>query len=222
MVLNKHQQKVDYTTTKPNFVTYQGVVQDENNNPIKASVFVVDKETQDLVASFETNSITGKYTFTLPVGKEYSFLVSSEGYGFFSEDITLTNDNTIPDKREISMIKLEVGKKIVLRNIYYDFDKYSLRNESNVELNNLYNIMVSNPKLVIEISSHTDIIGSDAYNKRLSLNRAKVVVDYLVSRGISIQRLKYAGYGFDQPLTSNDTDEGRQLNRRTEFKILSN
>ena len=222
ITLNRESQKVDYTAVKPNFVTYQGVVQDENNNPIKASIFVIDKETQDLVASFETNSNTGKYTFSLPIGREYSFLVSSEGYGFFSENIILNNDETRPENRQISMIKLDVGKKFVLRNIYYDFDKYSLRKESNTELNNLYNIMIANPKLVIEISSHTDIIGSAAYNKVLSLNRAKVVVDYLVSRGISKSRLKYAGYGFDQPIAPNDTDEGRQLNRRTEFKILSN
>ena len=221
-VLNRDNQKVDITTVKPNFITYQGVVQDENNKPIKASIFVVDKETQELVASFETNSITGKYTFSLPVGRDYSFLVSSEGYGFFSEDITLNKEDIKPKERQVSMIKLEVGNKFVLRNIYYDFDKYSLRKESNTELNNLYNIMIANPKLVIEISSHTDIIGSAAYNKVLSLNRAKVVVDYLVARGISKSRLKYAGYGFDQPMAPNDTHEGRQLNRRTEFKILSN
>lgn len=219
--LNRDHNKADYAAVKPNFVIYQGVVQDENNKPVKASIFVIDKESQDLVASFETNSITGKYTFSLPVGRDYSFLVSSEGYGFFSENITLSSDNE-PQSREISMIKLDVGKKFVLRNIYYDFDKYSIRRESNIELSNLYNIMISNPKLVIEISGHTDIVGSNEYNKRLSYNRAKAVVDYLVSRGISKKRLKYAGYGFDQPLTPNDTDEGRQLNRRTEFKILSN
>jgi outer membrane protein OmpA-like peptidoglycan-associated protein len=221
-IINREQPRNDVSTVRPNFVTYQGVVQDENNNPIKASIFVVDKETQDLVASFETNSATGKYTFSLPVGRDYSFLVSAEGYGFFSENITLNKEDIQPKERQVSMIKLEVGKKFVLRNIYYDFDKYSLRKESNTELNNLYNILIANPKMVIEISSHTDIIGSAAYNKTLSLNRAKVVVDYLVSRGISKNRLKYAGYGFDQPIAPNDTPEGRQLNRRTEFKILSN
>ncbi len=210
----------NYTIPSKEMVTYKGVVKDEYNNPIKASVFVLDKATNELVGSFETNSITGKYLISLPLG-EYSLLVSADGYNFYSENLSL-KDSTGNLEKGISLGRLDIGKKFVLRNIFFDFDKSTLRPQSNIELNNLYNIMVTNPKLRIEISGHTDIIGSAEYNKSLSMRRAMAVVDYLISRGISKNRMTYAGYGFDEPMAPNDTDEGRQLNRRTEFKIIGN
>jgi outer membrane protein OmpA-like peptidoglycan-associated protein len=90
------------------------------------------------------------------------------------------------------------------------------------ELDRLSKLLEQNPKIRIEISSHTDNVGSAAYNQKLSTNRALSVVNYLVDKkGISKDRLEYKGYGFDDPIALNDTDQGRQLNRRTEFKILS-
>jgi outer membrane protein OmpA-like peptidoglycan-associated protein len=117
---------------------------------------------------------------------------------------------------------MEVGQKIVLRNIFFDFNKSSLRPESNVELENLLKLLNENTKMKIEISGHTDNVGSAQYNKKLSESRAKSVVDYLTSKGINKDRLSFAGYGFDEPIAPNDTEEGRQLNRRTEFKIVQN
>ena len=90
------------------------------------------------------------------------------------------------------------------------------------ELDRLAKLLEQNPKIRIEISSHTDNVGSAAYNQKLSTNRALSVVNYLVDKkGIDKDRLEYKGYGFDDPIAPNDTDQGRQLNRRTEFKILS-
>jgi outer membrane protein OmpA-like peptidoglycan-associated protein len=117
---------------------------------------------------------------------------------------------------------LEIGKKIVLRNIFYDFNKSSLRPASIAELDRLTLLLEQNPTMRIEISSHTDNIGSAVYNAKLSLNRAVSVVDYLLDKkGINKDRIEYKGYGFEQPIAPNDSDQGRQLNRRTEFKILS-
>jgi outer membrane protein OmpA-like peptidoglycan-associated protein len=110
----------------------------------------------------------------------------------------------------------------VLKNIFYDFDKSTLRQASMAELDRLTKLLEQNPKMRIEISSHTDNVGSAAYNEKLSASRALSVVNYLVEKkGINKDRLEFKGYGFTQPIAPNDTDQGRQLNRRTEFKILS-
>jgi len=116
--------------------------------------------------------------------------------------------------------ELRVGDRIVLRNILYDFDKATLRPESIEELGKLIEFMEARPNLRVEISSHTDNRGSARYNKRLSEQRAQSVVDYLTNNGIDISRLEAVGYGFDDPIATNDTDEGRQMNRRTEFKVI--
>jgi outer membrane protein OmpA-like peptidoglycan-associated protein len=207
----------------PMMVMIKGTILDENQTPVEAQVDVIEKKSKAPVASFGTNGVNGNYAISLPAGKEYSISVKAKGYTFYSE--TLSVPDTAKAKqinKGISMIKLDPGKRIVLRNIFYDFDRSTLRPESNVELMNILELLNTNPNLKIQISSHTDNIGSAAYNKKLSLDRAKSVVDFLVQRGISKDRLVSAGYGFDQPMTSNDTDAGRQLNRRTEFMIISN
>ena len=119
------------------------------------------------------------------------------------------------------MKKIEVGNKIVLNNIFFDFGKASLRPESTAELDRLVKMLNDMSSLKIEISGHTDNVGNAAFNKTLSENRAKAVVDYLVKKGINQKRLTFVGYGFDQPIAPNDTEEGRQKNRRTEFKVVS-
>ena len=108
-----------------------------------------------------------------------------------------------------------------MKNIFFDFDKATLRSESTNELQRLTKLLNDVPSLKIEISGHTDSKGADDYNKKLSNSRAKSVVDNLIKAGITADRLTFAGYGEEQPIATNDTDDGRQLNRRTEFKILS-
>jgi outer membrane protein OmpA-like peptidoglycan-associated protein len=115
----------------------------------------------------------------------------------------------------------KVGESIILRNIYFDFDKATLRPQSIEELDHLYQFLVNNPTAIVEISAHTDRIGSYEYNINLSKRRAQAVVDYLINKGIDSKRLITKGYGFTKPVATNLTEEGRQLNRRVEFKILS-
>jgi OOP family OmpA-OmpF porin len=134
--------------------------------------------------------------------------------------VNTTTNTTVIEKTEATY-KFEVGEKIVLNNIFFDFNKATLRPESYTELNRLVKQLKDMPTVKIEISGHTDNIGSAAYNKTLSESRAKSVVNYLLQNGIDKSRLTYVGYGFDQPIASNSTDEGRQKNRRTEFKVLS-
>ena len=108
----------------------------------------------------------------------------------------------------------------MLNNIFFDFDKSTLKPESITELDKVYELMVANPEMRVEISGHTDNKGSAEYNKGLSMRRAQVVVNYLIKKGIKKNRMKAMGYGFDRPIDTNDTDEGRAHNRRTEFTII--
>ena len=109
----------------------------------------------------------------------------------------------------------------MLKNIFFDSRESTIRKESTPELERLVELLKSNPSIKIEISGHTDNIGAEDYNKNLSEERAKAVVDYLIKKSVDTARLEYAGLGYSKPISSNETEEGRQLNRRTEFKVIS-
>lgn len=198
------------------------IVDDKTSDPLAATIELTDNTKNEVIASFESNSSTGKYLVSLPSGVNYGIAVKADGYLFHSENFDIPASTGYREEtKDIRMKKIEVGNKIVLNNIFFDFDKSTLRPESKAELDRLTTMLNDMPSLKIEISGHTDNIGSAAYNKTLSENRAKSVVDYLIKAGISADRLTYKGYGFDQPIASNDTEEGRQQNRRTEFKVVS-
>ena len=207
-----------------NVTILKGIVVDAlSKTPLEAMIVITDNEKNEVVATFQSNSKSGKYLISLPSGRNYGIAVTLEDYLFYSENIDLPASKTYQEiDKDIELSKLEVGQKIVLRNIFYDFNKSSLRDQSISELDRLTKLLETNPAMRIEISSHTDNVGSAAYNEKLSLSRAQSVVDYLVNKkGIKKERLEFKGYGFTQPIAPNDTDQGRQLNRRTEFKILS-
>lgn len=201
----------------------KGVVTDAlTTKPLEAIIELVDNQKNEIVASFTSNSATGKYLVSLPAGKNYGIAVKKEGYLFHSENFDIPATAAFQEvTKDVALNNVSVGTKIILKNIFFDFDKATLRPESTNELQRLTKLLNDVPTLKIEISGHTDSKGAADYNQKLSQNRAKAVVDYLVKAGISQDRLTYAGYGKDQPIATNDTDEGRQLNRRTEFKIIS-
>jgi outer membrane protein OmpA-like peptidoglycan-associated protein len=157
---------------------------------------------------------------SLPSGINYGIVVRQEGYLFHSENFDLPAGAAYAEVvKDIALKKLDIGVKVVLNNIFFDFDKASLRPESTSELERLQKLLAETPALRLEISGHTDNVGNAAYNKDLSQRRAKAVVDYLVQKGVSKDRLTFAGYGDTQPVAPNTTKGGRQLNRRTEFKV---
>ena len=177
-----------------------------------ATIDLIDNKTNQTLATFESNASTGRYLVSLPSGKNYGLAVKATGYLFHSENFDLPDTAQYQEiEKEIALKKMEVGSKIVLRNIFFDFNKSTLRPESNAELQNLLTLMTENPKLKIEISGHTDNIGSAAYNQKLSESRAQSVVNFLLGKGIDKSRLTFAGYGFDQPIAPNDTEESRQF-----------
>lgn len=225
---NKKEEKVikqieTKTNPEPRLTILKGVISDElSKKPLDASIEIIDNEQNKIIYTFNSNSSSGKYLTSLPAGKNYGIAVKKEGYLFHSENFNVLDSAAFQTIiKDIDLKKIQVGSTIVLKNIFYDFDKATLRQESTYELGRLLKLLVEMPNLKIEISSHTDSKGANDYNFKLSDIRAKSVVDYLISKGISKDRLVSKGYGEEKPISTNDTDEGRQLNRRTEFKVLS-
>ncbi|MDR1226597.1 MAG: OmpA family protein [Prevotellaceae bacterium] len=216
------EKRVEETSTAVTLL--KGIVKDaKTKKPILAKIDVTDNELGEVIASFETNSQTGRYMVSLPSGKNYGLVVKADNYLFYSENIDVRGNAEYQEiYKDIELNGLAVGAKVVLRNLFFESGKAVLTKESVTELNRLLVMMTDMPKLRIEISGHTDNVGSAAFNKKLSQERAKAVVDYLVKDGIDISRLTYVGYGFDQPVADNKTAAGKAQNRRTEFKIIGN
>jgi outer membrane protein OmpA-like peptidoglycan-associated protein/tetratricopeptide (TPR) repeat protein len=205
-----------------NVTILTGIIRDDKTKqPLVATVEIYDNQAQKVVTTLESNSATGKYLVTLPSGKNYGVSVSAKNYLFHSENFDIPKSAAYQKiTKNIDLMSIEIGSKIILKNIFFDTAKSTLRDESNRELARLLEIMNDNPSIVIEISGHTDNRGSDAYNQKLSEDRAKVVVEYLTAKGVKAKRMVAKGYGEAQPIVPNDTKEHLQMNRRTEFKII--
>jgi outer membrane protein OmpA-like peptidoglycan-associated protein len=186
----------------------------------KASVRLADVMTDKPIKEGITGP-SGFYQVAIPAGKDYSISATAQGYSFHTErfNVAKTQPYQVIEKN-ILLDPACINCVFVINNLYFDFDKATLRPESKNELNNAIRWLNANPSTVIEIGGHTDAKGSDAYNIRLSQNRAKSVYDYLVQHGINPSRLQAHGYGERMPIATNSTDIGRQYNRRVEFKIL--
>ena len=188
---------------------------------LPSAVELIDLNNKQLISKIQTDE-TGNYLMTLPVGKDYAFNVNRKGYLFYSDNFLLKNNP--PDSiyiKNIPLIPIETGAAIVLKNIFFDSNKFELKSESLAELDKLIQLLNENPSLHIQISGYTDNVGKPAENLILSDNRAKSVVNYLVSNGISVSRLSSIGYGETEPVADNKTEDGRALNRRTEMKVIS-
>ncbi|HEX7585399.1 MAG TPA: OmpA family protein, partial [Prolixibacteraceae bacterium] len=213
-----------YKVARPSPVTYiKGkVVYEDTGAPICAKVELIDLENSKSVIKGESCWEKGEFLMCLPLGKEYAFNISKEGYLFYSDNFQLKEKKDIIDPYilEIKMKKIKLGGTVILRNIFFETGKYDLLPESKVELQKLTDFLNLNKTLIIEIEGHTDNVGSEEMNQKLSESRAQEVYTYLVNNGIEEQRMKYSGYGLSRPISSNETDEGRALNRRTEFKII--
>ncbi len=201
----------------------KGTVTDKASKlPLGAQIEIVDNERREVIATFTANSSSGKYLVSLPSGKDYGIAVKMDGYLFHSENFNIPIVSSYQEvTKDVELEKIAVGSTIVLRNVFFDYNKATLKPESYTELDRLVKILQENPSIRIELSGHTDSRGSDEYNLKLSESRAKSCVDYLVSKGIKADRMEFAGYGETKPIDSNETEEGMANNRRTEFKILS-
>jgi outer membrane protein OmpA-like peptidoglycan-associated protein len=201
------------------------VIDKVTKKPINASIELVDFNTDlDLANGTASN---GAYSWENTTKKSTVVLISVNANGYVFRDVKVTvpgPSNTVKTMSQvIEMEKPSVGQKLILRNIYFDFDKATLHHESITELKNILAFMNNNAHIKVEISGHTDSKGNDDYNLNLSQRRAETVVNWLIENGIAKDRMIAKGYGEKMPLASNDDEEeGRELNRRIELKILSN
>ena len=198
---------------------------------------VTDKETGKLLkADYElinlsSNKVTvknatdekGNFLVCLPSGFNYGINVTKPGYLFYSENFMFAGVHTAgePLIKRINLSPARVGEKMLLSNVFYEVDSWELKPESMEELNNLADLIIYNKNIIIEIGGYTDSTGTDQHNQLLSEKRAISVVNYLINKGISSDRLLYKGYGNTSPIGDNVTLEGRKLNRRTEVKVVA-
>ncbi|MBN1755788.1 PD40 domain-containing protein [bacterium] len=203
--------------------TVVGKVIDKNSSePLDAEVLVERLSTGEELAHLSTNPETGEYLVVLPAGEQYSVSVSAEGYVFSTNTFEIQPAEGYKELHwQFELQPVEVGEKIVINNIFFDFDKSEIKPESESELNRVIQLFNKYPNLKIEIQGYADSVGHEAYNLWLSQTRAEAVMNYLLDKGVSQDRLSAQGFGIANPVAPNLTAEGRRLNRRTEFHIIS-
>ncbi len=209
---------------RPESVTYlKGKVYDKATKEVLAAKFeLIDLATGKVVVRSFSDETTGDYLVCLPPNKDYALNVSHDGYLFYSENFTLTETtNEQPFQKNVPMNKIEVGKSVVLKNVFFETAKFDLKPKSKIELDKLIRFLQKNSTVKIELGGHTDNVGGKKANLTLSQNRAKAVYNYLVEHGIDKARLTTKGYGDTQPVAKNDNEKGRAANRRTEFKVIA-
>ena len=197
------------------------VTDSETRGPVMAKIDIAEIGTQLVIETTASSDMDGSYKVRLPAKKTY--MVNLRATGFLSDVIRIdVPDNWPKDvyNLNVELIKVKIGKKVVLNNILFETGKSILTSGSFTELDRLLNIMQDNPQMKIEISGHTDKTGSEPLNFKLSQDRAKAVVEYLIQKGIDRSRMEFRGYGSLQPISDNTTSMGRTKNRRVEFKIL--
>ena len=211
----------DYLKPKPT-VIIQGIVSNSKTSaPVGAVVLIEDINTGELIAVNKSNSASGEYLVVLPAGRNYSVSANSEGFFFYSQSFEIPKDTSYQEiTMDIALEPIEKGTKVVLNNIFFESGRAELKPISYVELNKGVDLLVKNPTMVIEIGGHTDDVGSEALNLKLSQDRANAVMEYMKLAGIEATRLRAKGYGESQPIADNSTAEGKAKNRRTEFEIV--
>ena len=207
---------------KPNYVTYvKGRVYDsDSKTSLKANLQLIDVETGKIYTTLSSDA-RGEFLVTLPAGKDFALEAMKEGYLFHSLHFSLKDvKQGEPFNVSVPLQKIREGQTIVLNNVFYESNLYTLKNTSQAELNILVELMTKNATLKIEIGGHTDNTGTEANNKTLSENRAKSVFDYLKAKGIMEERISYKGYASSKPVSENTSEAGKAKNRRTEVLVI--
>jgi outer membrane protein OmpA-like peptidoglycan-associated protein len=217
------------------------VIDKKTRKPLGAKLEITDLAKDEIKAEYHTNDETGEFQISLPAGKNYGITATAPHYAFYSNNYSVSDSAEFKEVRyEIALTRIDIDSNlnaktpnettpgklpdttvVALNNIFFDFNKAVLRKESITELRHMIKFMHEYPKLQVEISGHTDSVGTAEVNRKLSQERADAVREYLVSHGIPALRVTAKGYGASRPVAPNDTEEGRQRNRRTEFRIIS-
>ena len=200
-------------------------VRNQNDEDLSAKVSLINVENQVLAAQKKVRDGVYKFKIEDANNATYRLSVEKDGYAFVNENMPFTGseDEMLEIEKVITLSPLTVGTNKVLRNIYFDFNRATIKPESFEELGKVENMMARNPAMTIELGGHTDAIGDAVFNKSLSQYRVDEVKKYLVKKGVDPRRIKTMGYGEEKPLATNDDEkEGRELNRRVEFTVLEN
>ncbi|MGA9648058.1 OmpA family protein [Pedobacter sp.] len=207
---------------KPLKISYvKGIVRDKDSKKtIESNVQVIDLKSDKTVFDDYTDPETGQFLAVMPIGGNYLFNVNAEGYMFYSENFELKQGNiNKPYQIEVYIERIKQGGNVTLRNIFFDTNKYNLLPASIRELDLLIDFLHQNQTVNIEIQGHTDNVGDDKLNEKLSFNRANAVYEYLVKNEVDAKRLTFKGFGASKPIADNKTEIGRKNNRRTSFVI---
>jgi outer membrane protein OmpA-like peptidoglycan-associated protein len=187
---------------------------------VMVDVIITNLDLNETIVTQGYMTRDGKLAVNLREGSKYSVEVKNpQGYAFYNTNIDV--DETSTSNINIGLTALKPNAKLLLKDIYFEYNSFELKEDSYEELLRVVKLLEQNPNLVIEVSAHTDNIGSAAFNKKLSERRAQHVVDFMTARNIKENRLTPVGYGKDMPIAPNDTEENRSKNRRLELKILS-
>ena len=202
-------------------VLVSGKVTDASNGQaLYANVFYEELPEGKKAGIASSNPVTGEYKIILPLGKKYGFRAEARGYVSVNNNIDLSK---LQEYKEITedlfLVPVKDGEKLRLNNIFFDHDVDTLKPESYPELNRLIDLLNEHSQVLVVITGYTDSTGTAKYNLNLSRNRAKAVYDYLIKHGIDSERLEYTGKGMAEPISDNNTEQGRSLNRRVELTI---
>jgi len=208
---------------KPERVLFiKGELKDENNKPFKDAKIELKNAITKEIVNVNYDSISGKYASAVLFDDDYIMTVKKKGFAFnstyFSKDDTTL---VAPQKVNLNLKKIEVGEAYRLNNIHFGINSSELNNQDKVILNDFADFLIENNEIKLAINGHTDNQGKAEDNLLLSEQRAKAVFEFLTAAGIVKSRLSFKGFGANQPISSNDTANGKALNRRTEFLIIS-
>lgn len=201
-----------------------GKVMDKaTGRPVEATIVIEDLETGEMIFKANSNAANGSYTTVLKAGRDYGISISAPDYIFHSDRYTIPEGADYTEfTRDFPLEKLQKGETFVVNNIFFDYNTATLSTVSGPELERVSELMRKHPHMHVEVGGHTDNIGSARYNQDLSVRRAEAVRDYLVGAGgIDSMRVSVKGFGYTKPLASNETEEGRHQNRRSEFTVTS-
>ncbi len=195
------------------------IVDEKENTPVRAAISFYAPGSEEPFAIVISDSVDGKYIAVIENPGPFLMEIEAPGFFFLNETYQFDEGQTFTAKN-FSLQKMQTGVKFVVNNILFTSGKAALMPESFKELDKLADLLIKNASVRIEVSGHTDNVGSASVNKKISKSRALTVKNYLVNRGVEQDRIEYEGYGFDQPIAPNDTPEGKAMNRRVEVKIL--
>lgn len=195
-----------------------GIVRDAaTKKPLGAAITVTNLKTGEEVARFRSDDQSGRYLVVLQPGETYSITAEADGYLFYSDQYEVVKRTDVALQHDIDLFPTANGRTRLL--VFFDFNSATLKRESFPDLNRAASLLIDDPGMTATVSGYTDSVGSDEYNLKLSQDRANSVKAYIVSRGASANRVNAIGYGEQNPIADNGTEEGRALNRRVEFQV---